>query len=225
MVAPHLSVGEIGNHCKKRGSLAKSWDHQVTRGANAQHRVNPQELFCPNIACPARGQAGKGNVHVHSQKDKRCICEVCGQTFTTTTGTIFYRTGCVGYLAHPPRFVWLNRNLKKHYDANPSFRHMIQKRKYKKADLRRSAFLLLAQKVTLSGPDGDGTRVQLTNRSIAISINKYPIQFLRNGGNIYTLQALLGHTTLDMVKQYLAIAENDLDSDHEKASPVKVWKL
>jgi transposase-like protein len=53
--------------------------------------VNPQELFCPNIACPARGQAGKGNVHVHSQKDKRCICEVCGQTFTTTTGTIFYR--------------------------------------------------------------------------------------------------------------------------------------
>jgi transposase-like protein len=41
--------------------------------------------------CPARGQVGKENIHVHSQKDKRCICEVCGQTFTTTTGTIFYR--------------------------------------------------------------------------------------------------------------------------------------
>jgi transposase-like protein len=53
--------------------------------------VNPQELFCPNIACPARGQVGKGNIHIHSQKDKRCICEVCGQTFTITTGTIFYR--------------------------------------------------------------------------------------------------------------------------------------
>jgi transposase-like protein len=53
--------------------------------------MNPQELFCPNMACPARGQVGKGNIHVHSQKDKRCICEVCGQTFTTTTGTIFYR--------------------------------------------------------------------------------------------------------------------------------------
>ena len=26
-----------------------------------------------------------------NQKDKRCICEVCGQTFTTTKGTIFYR--------------------------------------------------------------------------------------------------------------------------------------
>jgi transposase-like protein len=53
--------------------------------------MNPQELFCPNLDCPARGQKGKGNIHAHSQKDKRCICEVCGQTFTTTSGTIFYR--------------------------------------------------------------------------------------------------------------------------------------
>jgi len=53
--------------------------------------MNPQALFCPNMDCPARGQVGKGNIHTHSLKDKRCICEVCGQTFTTTTGTIFYR--------------------------------------------------------------------------------------------------------------------------------------
>jgi transposase-like protein len=53
--------------------------------------MNSRELFGQNIACPARGQAGKENIRVHSQKDKRCICEVCGQTFTTTTGTIFYR--------------------------------------------------------------------------------------------------------------------------------------
>jgi transposase-like protein len=53
--------------------------------------MNPQELFCPEIECPARGQVGKGNIHVHSLKDKRCLCEVCGKTFTTTAGTIFYR--------------------------------------------------------------------------------------------------------------------------------------
>src|SRR3972149_3316505 len=53
--------------------------------------MNPQELFCPEIDCPARGQVGKGNIHVHSLKDKRCMCAVCGKTFATTSGTIFYR--------------------------------------------------------------------------------------------------------------------------------------
>ena len=53
--------------------------------------MNPQELFCPNLECPARGQVGKGNLSVHSQKEKRCLCSVCGQTFSVTRGTLFYR--------------------------------------------------------------------------------------------------------------------------------------
>lgn len=53
--------------------------------------MNPHELFCPNMDCPARGQVGKGNIHTHSLKDQRCICDVCKRTFTTTSGTIFYR--------------------------------------------------------------------------------------------------------------------------------------
>ena len=61
--------------------------------------MNPQEIFCPNMSCPARGQTGKGNIHVHSQKDKRYICDVCQGTFTTSKGTIFYR------LRHNPETV------------------------------------------------------------------------------------------------------------------------
>jgi len=53
--------------------------------------MNPHQLFCPNLDCPARGQVGKGNIHPHSLKEKRCICEVCEQTFAITTGTLFYR--------------------------------------------------------------------------------------------------------------------------------------
>jgi transposase-like protein len=61
--------------------------------------MNPQEQFCPNLDCAARGQRGKGNIQIHSQKDQRCVCNVCGQTFATTKGTIFYR------LRHAPELV------------------------------------------------------------------------------------------------------------------------
>ena len=53
--------------------------------------MSPHEIFCPNIACPARGQSGKGNISIQSQKDKRYFCDVCKETFTTTKGTLFYR--------------------------------------------------------------------------------------------------------------------------------------
>ena len=53
--------------------------------------MNPTTVFCPNPACPARGQIGQGNLGIHSRKEKRFICTQCQKTFTTTKGTAFYR--------------------------------------------------------------------------------------------------------------------------------------
>lgn len=53
--------------------------------------MNPEHLFCPNIDCPARSLVGQGNIGVHSQKERRCICNVCGKSFAVTKGTLFYR--------------------------------------------------------------------------------------------------------------------------------------
>jgi transposase-like protein len=53
--------------------------------------MDPHIVFCPNEACAARGQVGQGNIHVHSQKDRRYQCTVCGTTFAETKGTPFYR--------------------------------------------------------------------------------------------------------------------------------------
>jgi len=53
----------------------------------------------------------------------------------------------------------------------------------------------------------------------------FAVTFLRNGGNIYALQKILGHSTLTMVMRYLSIAQNDIDDEHKKASPVSNWGL
>jgi transposase-like protein len=53
--------------------------------------MNPESVFCPNLECVARGQRGRGNITIHSQKEKRYECQVCHKTFSATTGSIFYR--------------------------------------------------------------------------------------------------------------------------------------
>jgi integrase/recombinase XerD len=53
----------------------------------------------------------------------------------------------------------------------------------------------------------------------------FAINCLRNRGNAYSLQMMLGHSTLEMVKTYLALAQSDLDKVHKIASPVDHWRL
>jgi integrase/recombinase XerD len=53
----------------------------------------------------------------------------------------------------------------------------------------------------------------------------FAINFLRNKGDIFTLQKILGHSNLETVKLYLNIAKTDIEEAHAKASPVNGWGL
>jgi transposase-like protein len=53
--------------------------------------MDPTTIFCPNLACPARGQVGQGNISIHSRREQRFVCKQCHKTFTATKGTVFYR--------------------------------------------------------------------------------------------------------------------------------------
>ena len=49
----------------------------------------------------------------------------------------------------------------------------------------------------------------------------FALTYLRRNGNVFSLQATLGHSDMNMTKRYLAIAGRDLKESHEIASPIK----
>lgn len=48
----------------------------------------------------------------------------------------------------------------------------------------------------------------------------FAVTFLRNGGNVFTLQQILGHTSLQMTNRYVAVSQGDVERQQRQFSPV-----
>lgn len=76
----------------------------------------------------------------------------------------------------------------------------------------------------------DGLRGILTRRAKQAGLKETPsphdfrrafaLNYLRNGGDIFTLAKLLGHRGIDVLKRYLAQTDQDTQQAHAKFSPV-----
>lgn len=55
--------------------------------------------------------------------------------------------------------------------------------------------------------------------------NTFAVEYLRNDGDLFTLQMILGHNSMDKVMHYLQLAKADTKNAHRRASPVDKWRL
>ena len=45
--------------------------------------------------------------------------------------------------------------------------------------------------------------------------------YIKNGGDSFSLQEILGHTTLEMTRRYVSLASRDVAEQHKKFSPME----
>jgi site-specific recombinase XerD len=71
-----------------------------------------------------------------------------------------------------------------------------------------------------------GDRLEFYSSQLGVKITPYAlrhcfaIMYLRNGGDAFTLQAMMGHNDMSMTRRYLNITGIDLENAHRSASPL-----
>jgi site-specific recombinase XerD len=80
--------------------------------------------------------------------------------------------------------------------------------------LTRSGLLQLIERL------GIAAHVETVRCSPHTFRHTFAVTFLRNGGNVFTLQQLLGHTSLSMTNRYVAVSQGDIERQHRMFSPV-----
>ncbi len=117
-----------------------------------------------------------------------------------------YRT--VPFSAHTARSLWSYLKDEKREPEDPLFTSE------RSEALTRSGLLQLLERL------GKAARIEVTRCSPHTLRHTSATEYLRAGGNVFTLQQILGHTTLHMTNRYVALAQADIENQHRHFSPV-----
>jgi site-specific recombinase XerD len=79
--------------------------------------------------------------------------------------------------------------------------------------LTRSGLLQLIERL------GKAAKIDAIRCSPHTFRHTFAVEFLRAGGNVFSLQQLLGHTDLKMTNRYVALAQADIEAQHRQFSP------
>jgi site-specific recombinase XerD len=80
----------------------------------------------------------------------------------------------------------------------------------------RSGLLQLLERLTLRA----GIRTSCPPHAFR---RTFAVQTLKNGANVFSVQAMLGHSDLEMTRRYCALAQADVEAQHRAFSPVDHW--
>lgn len=75
--------------------------------------------------------------------------------------------------------------------------------------------------------DSWNDRLETYSRRIGDKVRPYDLRhqfalmFIRNGGDAFRLQKMMGHSTMDMTRRYVNLAQSDLKEQHDQASPLR----
>lgn len=80
--------------------------------------------------------------------------------------------------------------------------------------LTRSGLLQLVSRL------GEAEKLQAVRCSPHTFRHTFAVEFLRAGGNVFSLKELLGHSSLHMTNRYVSVAQADIQNQHRQFSPV-----